>query len=72
MRGFFVVIPATGFLHNASSHLKKLDLALTLAFDGMRDCLKGVQVLHLGTGSKLWRTDLADRDVDIGTHGAFV
>ena len=40
MRRFFVIIPTTGFLHNASSHLKKFDLTLTLAFDGMGDRLK--------------------------------
>ena len=38
----------------------------------MSDRLEGVQVLHLGSRSEFRCPDLADREVDIGTHGTLL
>ena len=72
MGGFLVVIPAAGLLDDLFPLLDQFDLAGALAFDGSRNRLERVQVLHLGTCSKLSGSRLPDGQVDIGTHGTFV
>ena len=69
---FFVVIPAAGFLDNGSAFFDQLDLSLPLALNGSGNGLKGVQVLHLGPCSECLTADFTDRQVDVGTHGAFL
>ena len=72
MGGFLVVIPSSGFLDNASARFQKLDLALSFSLNGMCNGLEGVQVLHLGSGSKGVASRHTDRKVDIRTHGALL
>ena len=54
---FFVVIPSSCLLNDLSARLDQLDLTLSFAFDRMSDGFEGIQVLHLGSGAKLFCSD---------------
>ncbi len=69
---FFVVIPAACLLNDRLALPKELDLPLAFAVNRAPDRLERVQVLHLGTGTKLFCADLPHGKVDIRTHGTFL
>ena len=72
MRRLFIVIPSSGLLGNAFTHLQKLDLTLSFALNSMCYGLKRVQVLHLCSGSKCIASCHSHRKVHISTHGALL
>ena len=60
-----------GLLIDAAAGLPNLDLALGLDVDGLHDVADRVDVLDLAAGAERLAV-LADRDVDVGAHGALL
>ena len=69
---FLIIIPASRLLNDLFSGLQQIDLSLPLPLNGSGDGLEGIQVLHLGTGSELFRSHFSHGQINIGTHRAFL